>query len=100
MPLRHTIYSKRNVAAVTPEKLLKHLEILDFWTRGEDYDISEEAVEVALPLRIKNIRPERFLLYHVSYVAFSPDGNTLASGSGGPEATIWLWPIASPSKEK
>jgi hypothetical protein len=67
MPLRHTIYCKRSAAAVTPEILLKHLEILDFWTLGEDYDISEEAVQVALPLGIKNIDPGRFRLYHLSY---------------------------------
>jgi hypothetical protein len=67
MPLRHTVYCKRNVAAVTPEILLKHLEVLDFWTLGEDYDILEEAVDVALPLRIKNIDPGRFRLYHLSY---------------------------------
>ena len=67
MPLRHKVYSKHSVAAVTPEKLLKHLEILDFLTLGEDYNISPEAVHVALPLRIKNIRPGPFLLYHISY---------------------------------
>ena len=27
-------------------------------------------------------------------LAFAPDGKTLASGSGGPEALIWLWPMA------
>jgi hypothetical protein len=67
MPLRHTVYCKRNVSAVTPENLLKHLEILDFWTLGEDYDVSEEAVNVALPLRIRNIDPGRFRLYHLCY---------------------------------
>jgi len=67
MPLRHTVYCKRSIAAVTPEKLLKHLEIHDFWTLGEDYNISEEAVDVSLPLRIKNARPGKFCLYHITY---------------------------------
>jgi hypothetical protein len=67
MPLRHTVYCKRSVAAVTPENLLKHLEILDFLTLGEDYDISVDAVRAARPLRIKDIRPGQFRLYHLSY---------------------------------
>lgn len=67
MPLRHTVYCKRSVAAVTPEELLKHLEILDFLTLGEDYDISEEAVKAARPLQIKNNHPGLFCLYHLSY---------------------------------
>src|SRR6187401_3459761 len=69
MPHRHTIYCQRNVAAMTPETLIKHLEKLDFWTLGEDYGISEEAVEVALPLRIENIDPHQFRLYHLFYGA-------------------------------
>lgn len=67
MPLRHKVYSKHSVAAVTPENLLKHLRILDFLSLGEDYNIAEDAVRVALPSRIVNARPERFLLYHLSY---------------------------------
>src|SRR5262249_29779410 len=67
MPLRHTVYCKRSVAAVTPEKLLTHLKIPDYWTLGEDYDISEKAVDAALPLRIENMDPGRFRLYHLSY---------------------------------
>ena len=67
MPLRHTVYCKRSVAAVTPEKLLKHLEVLDFLTLGEDYGISVEAVKASRPLRIKNIDPKQFRLYHLSY---------------------------------
>jgi WD40 repeat protein len=27
-------------------------------------------------------------------VVFSPDGRTLASGSGGPESLVVLWPLA------
>jgi hypothetical protein len=67
VPLRHTIYCKRSAAAVTPEMLLKHLEILDFWTLGEDYDISEAAVQAALPLRITSRDPGQFRLYLLSY---------------------------------
>lgn len=67
MPLRHNIYCKRSVAAVTPERLLKSLEILDFWTLGEEYDISEKAVQAALPLRIKNMDLGKFRLYHLTY---------------------------------
>jgi hypothetical protein len=67
VPLRHTIYCKRNVAAVTPEMLLKHLETLDFWTLGEDYGISVDDVRAALPLRINNTAPGQFRLYHLSY---------------------------------
>ena len=67
MPLRHTVYCKRSVAAVTPETLLTHLKIPDYLTLGEDYDISVEAVRAALPLRIENIDPGRFRLYHLSY---------------------------------
>lgn len=32
-------------------------------------------------------------------LAFSPDGKTLASGSGGPESLIWLWAIAKPANK-
>lgn len=67
MPMRHTVYCKQSLAAVTPEMLLKRLEVLDFWTLGEDYHIAEEAVNDALPLRIKNIDPGKFRLYHLSY---------------------------------
>src|SRR5262249_8056029 len=67
MPLRHTVYCKWSVSAVMPENLLKHLESLDFLTLGEDYDISEDAVRAARPLRIKDIRPGQFRLYHLSY---------------------------------
>ena len=67
MPLRHKVYCKRSVAAVTPEILLKHLEILDWLTLGEDYGISEEAVKAARPLGIKNHHPGQFRLYHLSY---------------------------------
>lgn len=67
MPSRHTVFCKRNVGAVTPERLLKHLEVLDFWTLGEDYNIEEEAVDAALPLQIKNVDPKRFRLLHLSY---------------------------------
>jgi hypothetical protein len=67
MPLRHTVYCKRSAAAVTPEKLLAHLKIPDYLTLGEDYDISEKAVDAALPLRIENIDPGQFRLYHLSY---------------------------------
>ena len=31
-------------------------------------------------------------------LAFSPDGKTLASGSGGPESLVWLWPIGEGRK--
>jgi hypothetical protein len=67
MPLRHKVYCKRSVATVTPEQLLKHLEVLDFLTLGEDYGISVEAVNAARPLRIKNIDTTQFRLYHLSY---------------------------------
>ena len=67
MPLRHKVYCKRSVAAVTPEKLLKHLEIPDYLTLGEDYGLSVEAVEATRPLRIKNFDPNQFRLYHLSY---------------------------------
>jgi hypothetical protein len=69
MPLRHTVFCKRSVAAVTPEMLLKHLNILDFLTLGEDYGISENAIQAARPLRIENIDPGQFCLYHLRYGA-------------------------------
>jgi len=50
-----------------PEKLLRHLESLDFLTLGEDYGISEDAVRAARPLRIKDIGAGKFRLYHLSY---------------------------------
>jgi hypothetical protein len=31
-------------------------------------------------------------------LAFSPDGRVLASGSGGPEAMVWLWPMTKAPK--
>jgi hypothetical protein len=67
MPLRHTVYCKRNVGAVTPENVLKHLEVLDYWTLGEDYDISVDEVDLALPLRINNVDTGPFRRYHLSY---------------------------------
>jgi len=67
MPIRHTVYCQHSVAAVTPETLLEHLQGPDYLTLGEDYGLSEETVRVALPLRIKNIRPGAFQLYHLSY---------------------------------
>ncbi|HET6250550.1 MAG TPA: hypothetical protein VFE47_22880 [Tepidisphaeraceae bacterium] len=70
MPLRHTVYCKQSVA-VTPEALLKHLERLDFLTLGEDYGISTDGVKGARPLRIKDLHPGEFRLYHLSY----GDGN-------------------------
>jgi len=33
-------------------------------------------------------------------LAYSPDGKILASGSGGPGALVWLWPIAASPKER
>ena len=67
MPHRHTVYCQRSAASVAAETLLKHLNVLDFWTLGEDYDISVEAVDTALPLAITNIEPGQFRLYHLSY---------------------------------
>lgn len=67
MPLRHTVYCSRSSAAVSPEKLFEELDILDYLTLAEDYDIAEEVVQAALPLRIKNVEPGRFRLYHLSY---------------------------------
>ena len=67
MPLRHTVYCKRSAAGVTAEKLLTHLKIPDYWTLGEDYDISEKAVDASLPLRIENLDPGQFRLYHLFY---------------------------------
>jgi hypothetical protein len=67
MPLHHTIYSQRSFAALTPEVLLKHLKNLDFLTLSEDYGIAEDAVRAVLPLRIENIDPGKFRLYHLSY---------------------------------
>src|SRR5262245_42809014 len=67
MPLRHTVYCKRNLGAVTPEKLLEQVKVPDYWTLGEDYGISEEAVNLALPLQVKNVDPGRFRRYHLCY---------------------------------
>jgi hypothetical protein len=67
MPLRHKVYCERNCAAVKPAELLAHLERLDFLTLGEDYGLSEEAVEAARPLRVKDVSPGLFRLYHLSY---------------------------------
>jgi hypothetical protein len=67
MSLRHTVYCRQDPAAITPDELLNHLKPIDFWTLGEDYDIHEKTVNLALPLRIKNIEPERFRLYHLTY---------------------------------
>lgn len=67
MPLRHTVYCQRSCAAVTPEELREQLESLDFLTLGEDYNLSADAVRAARPLRIKNVRPGQFILYHLSY---------------------------------
>jgi hypothetical protein len=67
MPLRHKVFCKRSVAAVTPEMILKHLGVLDFLTLGEDYGISVDAVKAARPLRIENIDSSQFRLYHLRY---------------------------------
>jgi hypothetical protein len=67
MPHRHTVYCQQSCAAVTPEELLEHLETLDFLTLGEDYGLSAAAVKAARPLRIKDVRPGQFRLYHLSY---------------------------------
>ena len=67
MPHRHKVYCQGSCAALTPEGLLRHLERLDFLTLGEDYGIAEDAVEATRPLRIKDVRPGQFRLYHLSY---------------------------------
>jgi hypothetical protein len=67
MPHRHTVYCQRSCSAVTPDELLQYLDRLDFWTLGEDYGLSEDAVNAARPLRIKDVRPGQFRLYHLSY---------------------------------
>jgi hypothetical protein len=67
MPHRHTVYCQRSCAAVTPGELSEHLVSLDFLTLGEDYGLSEDAVRAACPLRIKDVRPGQFILYHLSY---------------------------------
>ena len=67
MPARHVVYCKRTAAEVTPDNILKHLKVFDFWTLGEDYDISEEAVDAALSLNVKNIHEGQFRLYHLTY---------------------------------
>ena len=45
-------------------------------------------------------RPRTLQGHHGSVlaVAFSPDGQTPASGSGGPESLIRLWPVARLAK--
>lgn len=67
MPIRHTVYCKRSAAAVTPENLLRHLNRLDFLTLGEDYELSEDRVEAALPLRIENTDPSGFGEFRLCY---------------------------------
>jgi len=67
MPARHTVYCKRTTAEETPDNILKRLKVFDFWTLGEDYDLSEKAVDAALPLNVKNIHEGQFRLYHLTY---------------------------------
>jgi hypothetical protein len=67
MPHRHKVYCQRSCAAVRPEELLDHLERLDFLTLGEDYGLSADVVKAARRLRIKDVRPGQFRLYHLSY---------------------------------
>lgn len=67
MPLRHTVYCPRSIAAVTPEMLQKQLGLLDYLTLGEDYGLAEDAVRAALPLRITNLAAAGFYHYQLSY---------------------------------
>lgn len=66
MPLRHTVYCKRDIGVVTPDALFKHMDLLDFRTLGEDYGVSDEVVSAALPPRITNIDREGFRRYRLT----------------------------------
>jgi hypothetical protein len=72
MAVRYTVYCRRSVAGVTPERLLAGTREADLHTIAENDDIPDDVIVDALgQLRIENVDPQGFRFYRLCY---RPDG--------------------------
>lgn len=60
-----SVYCKQRLSGVTAEQVQRALSDADLWTLAEDYDVSDDLVDAALPLlRVERVAPDHLRVHY------------------------------------